>query len=84
MSETRPRQYFETLENGLTKATDVILENSSDMDEVKKLMFGRYRHEDERRAACNVQRGEMYAQLASMAHSTARYHEPRPPQASGI
>lgn len=76
MSAQRPQAYFRTMENGLMAVTDLLLQNSVDLTEVKELIYGRYRQEDERRATCDAQRREMRDKLANLTTSTAQYHEP--------
>lgn len=83
MSAQRPRAYFETLENGLATATDLLLQNADDLATVKNLIYARYQREDERRAACQMHRRDMQTQVENLTSSAARFGESRTSLSAG-
>jgi len=79
MTDSQPQlTYSKTMADGLAALTDLTLQNSNDLAEVRELIYGRYALEDEKRAACDTKRGDLRDQLAKTVELlTERLREPR-------
>ncbi len=66
------RTFTQTLTAGLAELTDLTLENRSDLEEVKQLVYGRYDKEDECKEKCKAQCAEIRHAVASIAEGFTR------------
>ena len=61
------RTFTQTLTDGLGPLTELILSNRTDLEEVKRLVYGRYANEDECKERCRAQCGDMKDVVTGLA-----------------
>jgi hypothetical protein len=68
----RPKTYNETMSEGLAGLTNLTLSNRTALEEVKQLIYDRYKREDDRHETCDAQRQDLRDTLSKLAEGVSR------------